>query len=87
MKKERTRPMIINEVTTQGNTKIPALEKQKGNIQVLFNAELTNYLRTYLPYVAYGSALLFRAYGVVVNMFHFHRSDWGSNPGRDGKMS
>ena len=27
------------------------------------------------------------AYGVVVSMFHFHRSDWGSNPGRDGKIS
>ena len=27
------------------------------------------------------------AYGVVVNMFDFHRSDRGSNPGRGGKIS
>ena len=27
------------------------------------------------------------AYGVVVSMFDFHRSDRGSNPGRDGKIS
>ena len=27
------------------------------------------------------------AYGVVVSMFDFHRSDLGSNPGRGGKMS
>ena len=25
------------------------------------------------------------AYGVVVSMFDFHRSDWGSNPGRGGE--
>ena len=29
----------------------------------------------------------FWAYGVVVTMFDFHRSDWGSNPGRGGKIS
>ena len=28
-----------------------------------------------------------RAYGVVVSMFDFHRSDRGSNPGRGGKIS
>ena len=27
------------------------------------------------------------AYGVVVSMFDFHRSDRGSNPGRGGKIS
>ena len=27
------------------------------------------------------------AYGVVVSMFDFHRSDRGSNPGRGGKLS
>ena len=27
------------------------------------------------------------AYGVVVSMFNFHRSDRGSNPGRGGKIS
>ena len=27
------------------------------------------------------------AYGVVVTMFDFHRSDRGSNPGRGGKIS
>ena len=27
------------------------------------------------------------AYGVVVSMFDFHRSDLGSNPGRGGKIS
>ena len=27
------------------------------------------------------------AYGVVVSMFDFHRSDRGSNPGRAGKIS
>ena len=27
------------------------------------------------------------AYGVVVSMFDFHRSDWGSNPNRGGKIS
>ena len=27
------------------------------------------------------------AYGVVVSMFDFHRSDGGSNPGRGGKIS
>ena len=27
------------------------------------------------------------AYGVVVSMFDFHRSDRGSNPGRDGENS
>ena len=27
------------------------------------------------------------AYGVVVSRFDFHRSDWGSNPGRGGKIS
>ena len=27
------------------------------------------------------------AYGVVVNMFDFRRSDRGSNPGRGGKIS
>ena len=27
------------------------------------------------------------AYGLVVSMFDFHRSDWGSNPGRGGKIS
>ena len=33
---------------------------------------------------AYGSRW---AYGVVVSMFDFHRSDRGSNPGRGGKIS
>ena len=28
-----------------------------------------------------------RAYGVVVSMFDFQRSDRGSNPGRGGKIS
>ena len=32
-------------------------------------------------------ALCHRAYGVVVSMFDFHRSDRGSNPGRGGKIS
>ena len=27
------------------------------------------------------------AYGVVVSMFDFHRSDQGSNPSRGGKIS
>ena len=27
------------------------------------------------------------AYGVMVSMFDFHRSDGGSNPGRGGKIS
>ena len=27
------------------------------------------------------------ACGVVVSMFDFHRSDWGSNPGRGGEFS
>ena len=27
------------------------------------------------------------AYGVVVSIFDFHRSDQGSNPGRGGKIS
>ena len=27
------------------------------------------------------------AYGVVVSMFDFHRSDQGSNPGRGSKIS
>ena len=27
------------------------------------------------------------AYGVMVSMFDFHRSDRGSNPGRGGKIS
>ena len=27
------------------------------------------------------------AYGVVISMFDFHRSDRGSNPGRGGKIS
>ena len=27
------------------------------------------------------------AYGVVASMFDFQRSDWGSNPGRGGKIS
>ena len=27
------------------------------------------------------------AYGVVVSMFDFHRSDRGSNPGRGGRIS
>ena len=27
------------------------------------------------------------AYGVVVSMFDFHRSDRGSNPGRGGEIS
>ena len=27
------------------------------------------------------------AYGVVVSIFDFHRSDRGSNPGRGGKIS
>ena len=27
------------------------------------------------------------AYGVVVSMFDFNRSDRGSNPGHDGKIS
>ena len=30
---------------------------------------------------------LILAYGVVVSMFDFHRSDWGSNPGHGGKIS
>ena len=30
---------------------------------------------------------VFWAYGVVVSMFDFHRSDGGSNPGRGGKIS
>ena len=30
---------------------------------------------------------LYWAYGVVVSMFDFHRSDRGSNPGRGGKIS
>ena len=31
--------------------------------------------------------ILFWAYGVVVSMFDFHRSDRGSNPDRGGKIS
>ena len=31
--------------------------------------------------------LLMMAYGVVVSMFDFHRSDRGSNPGRGGKIA
>ena len=27
------------------------------------------------------------ACGVMVSMFDFHRSDWGSNPGRGGEFS
>ena len=30
---------------------------------------------------------IYWAYGVVVSMFDFHRSDQGSNPGRGGKIS
>ena len=33
------------------------------------------------------SFLGIRAYGVVVSMFDFHRSDRGSNPGSGGKIS
>ena len=33
------------------------------------------------------SSCVYRAYGVVVSMFDFHRSDRGSNPGRGGKIS
>ena len=28
---------------------------------------------------------IYRAYGVVVSMFNFQRSDWGLNPGRGGE--
>ena len=31
--------------------------------------------------------MLLWAYGVVVSMFDFHRSDQGANPGRGGKTS
>ena len=33
------------------------------------------------------NSLLSWAYGEVVSMFDFHRSDRGSNPGRGGKIS
>ena len=31
--------------------------------------------------------IIIGAYGVVVTMFDFHRSDRGANPGRGGKIS
>ena len=38
-------------------------------------------------HIWYGVVIASGAYGVVVSMFHFHRSDRGSNPGRGGKIS
>ena len=38
-------------------------------------------------FVTQGTIVIEWAYGVVVSMFDFHRSDWGSNPSCGGKIS
>ena len=48
-------------------------------ILICFTRCSTNAPLVSLPYIW--------AYGVVVSMFDFHRSDQGSNPGRGGKIS
>ena len=43
--------------------------------------------RIHLQLHAYTTSSYTWAFGVVVSMFDLHRSDWDSNPGRDGELS
>ena len=82
----------INGNKTSGHSSSPP-DKPNGKCWKEFDIHISTIKRRQPPMLDEGLLSEFRtvpvswAYGVVVSMFDFDRSDRGSNPGRGGKIS